>query len=636
MKILVVISCIFAVSHPISYSGMRYGYSGMGYGNSDRKMCQKFNLANGLAIYRQRHRLAKFKCNSGYNLLGDKFVQCIGGQWQFDAVPICVKNSCKPFDKTPDKVLIFPTHNGAVMNFVCMSGYKLNGKSSMYCDGKQWQGPVPLCIPSDSKPPTSCDFEREDLCGWQHDLNHDFDWRRMNYNTPSGTIGTGPSYDHTLGKDQGGYYMYIESSSRNENDTARLISPVYEPTKKDVCFEFWYHMYGATTGTLRVYLKKAKEDSNLKSSWVLFDMKGNQGNVWYKSRHFIGPIDDNYQIIIEGVRGASYVSDIAIDDVKIIEDCQNEPETTTTMVSYSTELTPIIETCEDRCGLMAPTLATNNLITCDCDEDCWSRNRCCPDIFDHCIFRSTTEDENELVTTTEETTVRIDTTTIAVTTMPTTTIKLIAPTTPKMVPTVKPTNATIKVVPTTTNKPTTIVKPTTTIKPTTTTLKKSPPTKPRKSLPTKKYVPPPRKTKKPTIPTVSTPPPFYPKLNISKVIYTHPTRKETDYDTMKNQETNESIFDYSDEGEEMVPFLKHYTQKKVITVEEKKSNSYVWWIVGAVTANVVLIAVVVAVKVGMGKYKRRLNGSGDSQSDVRFLTNDEVLDFTMNSDYDDL
>lgn len=34
MKILVVISCIFAVSHPISYSGMRYGYSGMGYGNS--------------------------------------------------------------------------------------------------------------------------------------------------------------------------------------------------------------------------------------------------------------------------------------------------------------------------------------------------------------------------------------------------------------------------------------------------------------------------------------------------------------------------------------------------------------------------------------------------------------------------
>lgn len=44
-----------------------------------------------------------------------------------------------------------------------------------------------------------CDFETEDLCGWTHDSNHDFDWRRHNFATPSGHVGTGPSYDHSLG-----------------------------------------------------------------------------------------------------------------------------------------------------------------------------------------------------------------------------------------------------------------------------------------------------------------------------------------------------------------------------------------------------------------------------------------------------
>lgn len=61
-----------------------------------------------------------------------------------------------------------------------------------------------------------CDFETEDLCGWTHDSNHDFDWRRHNFATPSGHVGTGPSYDHSLGPGLNGeclmFFSYIHNS----------------------------------------------------------------------------------------------------------------------------------------------------------------------------------------------------------------------------------------------------------------------------------------------------------------------------------------------------------------------------------------------------------------------------------------
>lgn len=42
------------------------------------------------------------------------------------------------------------------------------------------------------------------MCGWSHDLNHDFDWTRQQYKSQSGTIVTGPSFDHSLGIDKAG------------------------------------------------------------------------------------------------------------------------------------------------------------------------------------------------------------------------------------------------------------------------------------------------------------------------------------------------------------------------------------------------------------------------------------------------
>lgn len=90
--------------------------------------------------------------------------------------------------------------------------------------------------------------------------------------------------------------MYIESSSRNENDTARLISPIYDRTTAETCFEFYYHMYGNATGILRVYLKKESESWDLDPGTAIFSKSGNHGDRWLREALSLGVVDDNFQV----------------------------------------------------------------------------------------------------------------------------------------------------------------------------------------------------------------------------------------------------------------------------------------------------------------------------------------------------
>lgn len=90
--------------------------------------------------------------------------------------------------------------------------------------------------------------------------------------------------------------MYIESSSRTENDTARLISPIFEKTNTETCLEFFYHMFGATTGSLRVYLKTVSDSWKLDPNKTIFSKKGNQGDKWFRSYLSLGVVPDEYQV----------------------------------------------------------------------------------------------------------------------------------------------------------------------------------------------------------------------------------------------------------------------------------------------------------------------------------------------------
>lgn len=620
-------------------------------------------MKNGRIRSRQRGRIIKFVCNAGFQLAGEKNAYCINGTWDMP-IPKCVRAACPvPKDVAPLNGLMMPSHGNAVLNFYCKQGYELHGPSAVFCEGSTWDNSKPSCIPSNTKPSFFCDFENPDICHWTHDLNHDMDWKRDSYKTPTGySMETGPSHDHTKGEGANGHYMYIESSSRRMNDTARLISPIFGKANANTCLEFWYHMYGRTTGSLRAYMKKVTDPWPLTSDHILFSKTGNQGNVWYRAVVNLGVTDQDYQIIMEGVRGNGYVSDTAIDDVRIIENCVYEDyllSTTETPLPVS-EILKTVDTCADRCGHKASGNDGPLIISCDCDDYCFERSRCCPDVFDVCFSTSST---TEFDTTTEIQ-------------FPDTTQKRSVPSNS----TVK--NATIDkkdVLPSVTTKTVTILstkaKPTPRVAPTTAPTRKPqiPVVAPSRRLPS----PPPTRRPLIILSAATTPaiyrkfvsiPPRPPNKTISKVTFVKPTENRSFNDVLEvpTKSTNDvellissppppedsndiplqekeayverianekELFDNNDVYPENLGKIKtEFRQSQSEGSNVKLIFVAIATVCGVATLIIISALVLVKYRIVRCRSRRMTSGNGDSQSDVRFLTADEVLDFNLDND----
>ena len=178
--------------------------------------------------------------------------------------------------------------------------------------------------------PYNQDFELFGTCGtscgnacllnpayfWTNDTGDDQDWTVDVGGT--GSSNTGPGVDHNPGTFSG-KYLYTETSGCN-NNTANLISPWFDFTNVVTpAVDFWYHMQGATMGTMHFDVDTTRGTG----PWVqdvVAPWTDNQ-NLWQLQSILLCAYGgrDSVRFRIRAITGTSFTSDMAIDDVTVYE-----------------------------------------------------------------------------------------------------------------------------------------------------------------------------------------------------------------------------------------------------------------------------------------------------------------------------
>lgn len=182
----------------------------------------------------------------------------------------------------------------------------------------------PTTLPPTTLPPTqpsvldSCSFDGGTLCDWTNNPSNPelpdgarYDWQLQKGATPSKN--TGPSGDHSA-NGQGGY-IYLDSSTSHAKGSKALLTSKEFPGGSTMCLQFWYHMFGRKgMGKFRVFIQKRKR------RWEQFRKSGNRGNRWNYRQITINRNKNKtpFKVVFEGERGKTGLSDMAVDDVKVV------------------------------------------------------------------------------------------------------------------------------------------------------------------------------------------------------------------------------------------------------------------------------------------------------------------------------
>ena len=130
------------------------------------------------------------------------------------------------------------------------------------------------------------------------------------------SFATGPFFDNTTPTTAGGMYLYLETSSGAGIDTL-LSPPIYIDTNlSTIELGFSYHMFGAAMGTLEVFADTNGVRNLITSFTGAQQVAQADGFIRYSSL-LTGYEGQSVQLIFVGVRGTSYTSDMAIDDITI-------------------------------------------------------------------------------------------------------------------------------------------------------------------------------------------------------------------------------------------------------------------------------------------------------------------------------
>uniref|UniRef100_A0A8C9T0Q8 Neuropilin n=1 Tax=Scleropages formosus TaxID=113540 RepID=A0A8C9T0Q8_SCLFO len=114
-----------------------------------------------------------------------------------------------------------------------------------------------------------------------------------------------------------GNFIYTLATSSQESKAARLVSPVVTALDVDLCISFWYHMFGSHIGSLHV--RQRKETAEGAADVLLWTVSGHQGSRWREGRVLVPRSNKPYQVVIEAVVESNILGDIAVDDIRILD-----------------------------------------------------------------------------------------------------------------------------------------------------------------------------------------------------------------------------------------------------------------------------------------------------------------------------
>lgn len=201
--------------------------------------------------------------------------------------------------------------------------------------------------------PYTEDFESFTTCGtgcgaicnltggtntWKNSKSDDLDWSVDISGTTSSN--TGPTRDHNS-SNTAGKYLYVESSCSGigfPNMTASIESPAIDlKGTNDIQFEFWYHMYGISMGTMHIDISTdggTNWTQDIIPSWT------DNLDLWQNKTVSLKAYTGQTVIVrIRHVTGGNFYSDAAIDAIHVYDLLKND-------AGISGFVDPLIPTCD--------------------------------------------------------------------------------------------------------------------------------------------------------------------------------------------------------------------------------------------------------------------------------------------------